>query len=446
MIKLYLYILLFFLSGVYSIFSNSTLLLILTVFFVITVTASSIKFKSLKKSILIAGKGGEKAYPLIFIFSILGILSASWFLSGTIPALIYYGIKIINPQYFYISVFFILSIFSFLLGSSFGSVGTMGIVLISLGKGLGMDLFITGGAIVSGSYFGDRSSPTSSSANFVAVLTDTDIYGNVKNMFKTGLIPYILTSMLYFILGYSKNVKTSANYLIDDIPNVFQISSLVFIPLGVLLFLCIIKYNVRKTMILSAVSALILAIFYQEFSIFHTLKSLLLGFKMDAKEELAAIIKGGGIISMGTAVVMAFLSCGIVRIFEDMGVLEKISSKIGVVYENWKLFIYTSIVAIFTAGISSSQSTSILLTSQLMKKTYEKSGKSNEDLAIDIENTSVVLSGIIPWCIGITVPAAMLGLSSMEIIPWSFYLYLIPIVNLFYKLIPKKTKLSIKLK
>ena len=86
--------------------------------------------KSLKKSIIIAGKGAEKGYGLIIIFSILGILSASWFLSGTIPALIYFGIKIINPQYFYISVFFILSIFSFLLGSCFGSVGTIGIVLL----------------------------------------------------------------------------------------------------------------------------------------------------------------------------------------------------------------------------------------------------------------------------------------------------------------------------
>lgn len=437
---MYIYILLFLLSGIYSIFSKSTLLIIVGACFLLTLIVSSIKFKSLKKGIMSAGKGGEKAYPLIIIFSILGVLSASWFLSGTIPALIYYGTKVINPHYFYISVFFILSIFSFLLGSSFGSVGTMGIVLLSLGKGLDMNLFITGGAIISGSYFGDRSSPTSSSANFIAVLTDTNIYNNVKNMFKTGIIPFILTSFIYLYLGLSTPYKSSSSYLIEEIPKKFQISFLIFIPLAILLLLCLIKYNVRKTMVLSAISALILSIFYQETEFSIIFKSLFLGFKMEEKEVLASIIKGGGIASMGTAVVMAFLSCGIVKNFEDMGALESISNKIGVVYEDWKLYLYTTVVSIFTAMISSSQSTSILLTAELMRKTYEKSGKSNETLAIDIENTSVVLSGLVPWCIGITVPAAMLGLPSVAIIPWSFYLFLITIVNFFQKLIVKRKK------
>lgn len=437
---MYTYIFLFLISGIYSIFSKSTLLLIILIFFLVSIVFSAVKFKSLKKSILFAGKGGEKAYSLLFIFSILGVLSASWFLSGTIPALIYYGTKIINPQYFYISVFFILSIFSFLLGSCFGSVGTIGIVLLSLGKGLGMDLFITCGAIISGAYFGDRSSPTSSSANFVAILTETNLYGNVKNMFKTGFIPYILTSILYFYLGYSDKFSITTTYLIDEIPKKFKISPLIFIPLGILLFLSIIKYNVKKTMILSSLSALILAFFYQNFSLNYIFKSLFIGFKMDSYEKLASIIKGGGISSMGVAIVMTFLSCGIVKIFEELGALENISNRIGVIYEEWRLYLYIIIMSIFTAGISSSQSTSILLTSELMKKTYAKSGRKNEELAIDIENTSVVVCALVPWCISITVPSAMLEVTSLSIIPWAFYLYLVPLINFFHKLFFKRIK------
>lgn len=440
--KLYIYIFLFILAGIYSIFSKSTLLIILLFCFIITIFGASINMKSLKKSIIIAGKGAEKGYGLIIIFSILGILSASWFLSGTIPALIYFGIKIINPQYFYISVFFILSIFSFLLGSCFGSVGTIGIVLLSLGKSLGMDLFITGGAIVSGSYFGDRSSPTSSSANFVSILTETNIYTNVKNMFKTGVGAYLLTSILYFYLGYNKENQYVDSRLIDQIPKKFEISYIVFLPLCILLFLCIIKYNVKKTMILSSLSALLLAVFYQKFSGFYILKSLVFGFEMIPEEELANIIKGGGIVSMATAVIMALLSCGMVKIFDETGILEKISNKIGLVKEEWKLYLYTAVTAIFTAGISSSQSTSILLTVQLMKKTYMDSGKTNEELAIDIENTSVVLSGLIPWCIGITVPATMLGMKPLDLIPWSFYLYLIPFVTILSKFIFKRKNVN----
>ncbi|MCJ8342263.1 MAG: hypothetical protein MJH09_05375 [Cetobacterium sp.] len=401
--------------------------------FLLAVTLSSIRFKSLKKTLILAKIGGEKSYPLLFIFIMLGILSASWFLSGTIPALIYYGTKIINPQYFYLSVFLILSIFSFLLGSCFGSVGTIGIVLLSLGKGFQMDTLITGGAIISGAYFGDRSSPISSSANFVAILTETNIYKNVKNMFKTGLIPFILTGFLYFYLGYSNTFTQGDISLINEIPKKFQISFLSFLPLFILIILSIIRCNLKKTLIFTSLSSFLLAIFYQNYSLDYIFKSTILGFHLDKSDNLASIIKGGGIVSMSSAVIMTFLSCGIVKLLENIGVFENISNKIGIIYKDWKLYLYLMFVSLFTAGASLSQSTSILLTSELMKKTYEKSGKNSDDLAIDIENTCVVLCGLVPWCISISVPSAMLELNSFSIIPWAFYLYLLPLINFFYK-------------
>lgn len=440
-----IHLILFLLSIVYSFIIKSNILMILSIVFVLTVFLSSFKLGGIKRSLQIAGIGAKKSYILVIIFSLLGMLSASWFLSGTIPSLIYYGIKIIDPNYFYMFTFVMLSVFSFLMGSSFGSIGTMGIVMISLARGIDLNLFITAGAVISGAYFGDRGSPTSSSANFVAVLTDTNIYTNVKNMFKTGIIPYIMTISLYFYLGKSEVQKEIDSKLLELLPKEFNLSPIVFIPLIFLIGMCLFRIDIKKTMLVSILSSLIIAITIQSWNFNIILKTMLTGFRLPSTNSLYEIIKGGGIVSMSTATVMAFLSCSIVKIFEELKVLTWISKRIGVIKEEWKVYLYTTLVAIFTAGISSSQSTSILLTSQIMKKTYEESGFENEKLALDIENSCVILSPLIPWNIAITVPAAMLEIGVFDIMPNSFYLYFLPIFIFLKKFFLNERK-SIEIK
>lgn len=129
-------------SIVYSFKIQSTLLIVLTLIFLGFFIFSIKKFKTLKKALDIVIAGTRKSYLLVLIFALLGALSASWFISGTIPALIYYGVKIINPNYFYVFSFLITSLFSFLIGSSFGTVGTIGLVMISLARGMGLDIYI----------------------------------------------------------------------------------------------------------------------------------------------------------------------------------------------------------------------------------------------------------------------------------------------------------------
>lgn len=421
-----IHLILFLLSIIYSFIIKSNILMVLSVVFIATLLLSSLKLGGIKKSIQIAGVGAKKSYILVIIFSLLGILSASWFLSGTIPGLIYYGIKIINPNYFYIFTFIILSVFSFLMGSSFGSVGTMGMVMISLARGIDLNIFVTAGAIVSGAYFGDRSSPTSSSANFVAVLTDTNIYTNVKNMFKVSIIPYAITSLLYFYLGKFEVQNEIDSKILALLSEEFTLSPMVFIPLIFLIGMCLFRIDVKKTMLVSILLSLIIAVIIQGRSLDTILKTILTGFNLLPTSPLYQMIKGGGIVYMSTAMIMAFLSCSIVKIFEELKVLIWLSKYIGVIKEEWKAYLYTILVAIFTAGISSSQSTSILLTSQIMKKTYENSGFANEELALDIENSCVVLTPLIPWNIAITVPAVMLEIEVLNIIPYSFYLYFLP--------------------
>ena len=418
----------------YSFKVQSILLIILSLIFLGTFIFSVKKFKTLKNTLDIAIAGTKKSYLLVFIFALLGALSASWFISGTIPALIYYGIKIINPNYFYVFSFLITSLFSFLIGSSFGTVGTIGLVMVSLARGIGLDIYIVAGSIISGAYFGDRGSPMSSSANFVSILTETEIYSNVKGMFKASILPYLITLSLYFYLGRNIEPKFIENNILTLLNQNFYLDFLVFIPMIYLVIMCLLKKNIRHTILVSIFLSLIIGWFLQNYEDRNFIKVLIYGFKLPIENELYNVIRGGGIFSMGTAMVMALLSCGLVNIVDKLGILKLVSEKIGVVKSEWKIYLYTIVVAILTAAISCSQSTSILLTSQIMKKIYKKNGFTKELLALDIENSSVVLSSLIPWNIAITVPALMLDISAVKIIPYSLYLFILPMIVMILKI------------
>lgn len=418
----------------YSFKVQSILLIILSLIFLEIFIFSVKKFKTLKNTLDIAIAGTKKSYLLVFIFALLGALSASWFISGTIPALIYYGIKIINPNYFYVFSFLITSLFSFLIGSSFGTVGTIGLVMVSLARGVGLDIYIVAGSIISGAYFGDRGSPMSSSANFVSILTETEIYSNVKGMFKASILPYLITLSLYFYLGRNIESKFIENNILTLLNQNFYLDFLVFIPMIYLVIMCLLKKNIRHTILVSIFLSLIIGWFLQNYEDRNFIKVLIYGFKLPIENELYNVIRGGGIFSMGTAMVMALLSCGLVNIVDKLGILKLVSEKIGVVKSEWKIYLYTIVVAILTAAISCSQSTSILLTSQIMKKIYKKNGFTKELLALDIENSSVVLSSLIPWNIAITVPALMLDISAVKIIPYSLYLFILPMIVMILKI------------
>ncbi|MGL5593083.1 MAG: Na+/H+ antiporter NhaC family protein [Cetobacterium sp.] len=418
----------------YSFKVQSILLIILSLIFLGIFIFSIKKFKTLKNTLDIAIAGTKKSYLLVFIFVLLGALSASWFISGTIPALIYYGIKIINPNYFYVFSFLITSLFSFLIGSSFGTVGTIGLVMVSLARGIGLDIYIVAGSIISGAYFGDRGSPMSSSANFVAILTETEIYSNVKGMFKASILPYLITLSLYFYLGKNIEPKFIENNILTLLNQNFYLDFLVFIPMIYLVIMFLLKKNIRHTILVSIFLSLIIGWFLQNYEDRNFIKILIYGFRLPIENELYNVIRGGGIFSMGTAMVMALLSCGLVNIVDKLGVLKLISEKIGFIKSEWKIYLYTIVVAILTAAISCSQSTSILLTSQIMKKIYKKNGFTKELLALDIENSSVVLSSLIPWNIAITVPALMLDISAVKIIPYSLYLFILPLIVMILKI------------
>lgn len=381
---------------------------------------------------------GKKAFLVMKIFLLVGAVSSIWIMSGTIPIVVYQGVRLMNPEYFYLSSFLITSVVAFLLGSSFGTAGTVGIAMIAIGKGLGADLSIVGGTVISGAYFGDRCSPVSSSANLVATLTETNLYTNIKNMFKTGTIPFIITGILYVFCNSNGDKIVKNISMLELLESNFNLSYLNFLPIGIILFLTLFRTNVKISLSLSILAAIFLSFFIQGYEIIDIFKTLIFGFFFEEKNPLYNILKGGGVISMWKTCMIVFISCCLSGIIQKLQLFNKLESFILKSKNEMGLYIWTMIVSIITGMFGCNQSIAVVMTIDIMKNSYKIKEIAKEKFAIDIENSAIVLSALIPWNLASLVPATVMEMKNFEYLIYSFYVILLPIFTLTYKKLIKK--------
>ncbi|HYE11966.1 MAG TPA: Na+/H+ antiporter NhaC family protein [Patescibacteria group bacterium] len=387
---------------------------------------------SLRDVFMMSYTGGKKAFVVLEIFILIGAITAIWMAAGTVPGIVYYGIKFMNPNYFILYAFLISSLVSFLLGTSLGTVSTVGLALIVMAKGGSIDLNIAAGAIIAGAYFGDRCSPMSSSANLVANLTETNLYTNIRNMFTTAAIPFIASIILYTIISLKQPLSFTGSSIDRELVNIFNINWIVLLPAIIIIIFSIFKVNVKISMLFSILIASIISVSLQQYSLIEILKYLFLGFNLDSASPLHTIIKGGGIVSMWQASLVVFVSCSLAGIFDGTNMLNSVENILRKAKTRGALFSYTTIVSILTAAFGCNQSISTVLTNQLMANAYEEKKVDKYKLAIDLENTGIVLAALIPWNIAAFVPTTTMDVSNIGFIPYAFYLYFIPIVNILF--------------
>jgi NhaC family Na+:H+ antiporter len=385
---------------------------------------------SLKDIINMSFDGGKKSLVVLKIFVLIGAITGIWMASGTVPAIIYYGIKYMNPKFFILYSFIISCIISLLLGSALATVSTVGVALILMAKSTNININIVAGAIIAGAYFGDRCSPMASSANLVANLTKTNLYTNIQNMIKTSILPLILSIAVYFIFSLQKPINFIQNNLSQQIAETYKINIIVLMPAIIILIFSLFKVDVKLSMFISILTASSIAIIFQQYSIKEVLTFLVLGFKLNPSNPLNIILKGGGIISMWKAALVVFISCALSGIFSGTNMFKSIEDILLKAKSRYTLFLYTGITSIITAAFGCNQSIAIILTQHLMNKSYENNEVDNYQLALDLENTAVVLAALIPWNIAAFVPTTAMKVSSTGFIPYAVYLYLLPLFNL----------------
>lgn len=373
----------------------------------------------------------KNSLVVIQVMLTIGFITAAWRVSGTISIFVYYGIKIITPSLFLVITFILCCLLSYALGTSFGVAGTVGVIFMTLAKSGNVDPIVAGGVIMSGVYFGDRCSPVSSSANMVAGITGTEIYDNVKLMMKTGLIPLLITLIVYVVLSFQNPISSVDENLVRAFEEEFSLSLWAFVPAIFMLVLPLFKVKVIRSMTVSILSGIAVARLVQGVPLTEVIRICIFGYRANG-EGLAVILNGGGLVSMLQIVGILLLSSSYSGIFSGTQMLKQIQDLLNrgcTKFGKFSVMIMTSIVM---TSIFCNQTIATLMTCDLMKKPYFDLGADKTELMIDLENSVILIGCLVPWSIGCTVPLSFLGVS-IAAMPYAIYMYLVPILYFFMK-------------
>ena len=374
-----------------------------------------------------AWKKCKKSLIVVEIIFLIGIITGVWRVGGTIAFCIVKGVELVTPGLFLVVAFLLCVALSYVLGTSYGVSSTMGVILMALARSGGVDPVLTAGVVLSGVYFGDRCSPASSAASLVAAVTDTDLYRNVRKMLLTGLLPTLLTLGLYVFLSLRNPLERMDAAVLSALEGNFSISWTALLPAAVMFLLPLCKVPIKLAMGGSIAVAAVLAVAVQGFSPWQVLTVAWSGYH-PADTALNAVLGGGGVTSMMVSYVIVILTGLYSGILEGTGDLEPLQQKGGGLA--WKIgrFPAMIVVSALTAMVLCNQAVTSILSEQLLRRSYDD----REELAMDIENSGILISGLVPWSIACSIPLAMLG-ADYGAVGYAFLLWLIPICYVFTK-------------
>lgn len=368
--------------------------------------------------------GVKSARTILIVFGLIGILTALWRAGGTIPFLIYHSIRFIQPDFFVLYAFILCSMVSIITGTSFGTASTMGVVCMSIGLALGIDPFLTGGAILSGVFFGDRCSAISSSALLVSELTQTNLFINIKNMLKTTLIPLLITVVIYAVTGHINSNTVISSESVSIYSDSFNLYWWVSIPAALVIVLSLFKFKVKQTLIISIIASVFVCLYAQKISVSEIISIAIMGY--EAKNAtLGPIINGGGLVSMVRSASIVGISSSYFGIFRNTEILLEIKRWIKNLSLRTTSFFTIFLSSILMSAVSCNQTLATMLTFELNDDLVPDRYK----LAIYLENTVIVIAPLIPWSIAGAFPLSAVGAPASSIL-YSVYLYILPLYGL----------------
>ncbi len=377
-----------------------------------------------KNVFMMSVNGVKTVKNLLITFLLIGVVTALWRAAGTIPMIICYASKLIHPSAFVMIAFLLNALISLLTGTAFGTAATMGVICMTMALAMGINPLYVGGAILSGVFWGDRCSPVSTSALLVSELTKTDLYENIKRMVRTGLIPTIVTCLIYLVLGMVSGGSGDAMDMDALFAKGFVLNGILVLPALMILVLAAFRVKVKQTLTVSAVIAAVLAVAIQKIEIFELVKMMLFGYETEVP-ELAAMMDGGGVSSMVRTAVIVGLSSSFSGIFEGTGLLNSMKQYVAAISEKVTPFGATFLVSIMTSMVACNQTLAAILSHQLCRDIEPDA----EEMAIYLEDTVIVMAPLIPWSIAGAVPLATVG-APMGSIALACYLYLLPLWQL----------------
>mgnify|MGYP003291505725 CR=1 FL=1 len=361
---------------------------------------------------------------ILITFLLIGLLTAFWRASGTIAVIVSYATAFVSPSWFLLAAFLLNALVSVLIGTSFGTVATMGVICLTMGNAMQLPPLLIGGAIISGIYVGDRCSPVSTSALLVSELTETNLFDNIRNMVKTAYIPFGICSLIYLGLGYFLPYEAVNMDLAELLSKEFNLNYLAFIPALLVLGLSLYRVPVKLTLGVSIVAAIVLSVYLQDIVLVDLGNIALYGYY--AKDtEVARMLNGGGALGMARLAVIILISSCYAGIFKATGLLDRVKEKISVFAKNYTSFGAMLLASIITGAIACNQTLTIILTYNLCKDL----DLDKNELAVNLENTAVLVAPMFPWSLAVAMPLATLGTGDASVL-FAFFLYVVPLWRL----------------
>lgn len=382
------------------------------------------------------------AMPAIFIILAVGIIVGSWMFSGTVPALIYYGLKFLNPSYFLVSAFIISAITSVATGTAWGSASTAGIALISISNQLGVAPGMAAGAIIAGAVFGDKMSPLSDTTNLAALVTKVNIFAHIKSMMWTTIPASIIGMIVWFFAGLHSKGHTNPKQiqtLLHELDKVYNINLIVWIPLVVIAVCLFLRVSTVPSMLISSLSALIVGTFNNHFNIVDGLKAMFEGFnhsmvnQSHLSKNVTTLIEQGGMMSMTEIIVTIFCGYAFAGIVEKAGCLDvmlnTVSKGVKSVGALILITVVCSLMLVFAAGVASIV---IIMVGVLMKEMFEKMNLSRSVLSRTLEDSSTMILPLIPWGTSGIYYSHQLNVSVGDFFIWTVPCYLCALIAITY--------------
>lgn len=381
-------------------------------------------------------EGITKALSSLVIFLIIGVLIGVWISCGVVPTMIYYGLKLLKPSFFYVAALLICSITSLATGSSWGTMGTMGVALMGVGYGLGMNPAITAGAILSGAYFGDKLSPLSDTTNLAPSMAGTDIISHLKFMLPDTGVTYFICIAFYSvisIIGYSGGNAdlTTVNTILDSLDTLFHISPLLLLPLVIVITVMVCKMPALPGITIGIFSAAILGLIFQpNCSIGTIFECGMNGYICETGVSgVDTLLSTGGIMNMSSSMIMIIIAMMFSGIMDGTHQFEVIVAKLKkIAHSPLALLGITELTCIVSNIVTPEQYISIVVPGSMYANEYKKRGLSPETLSGALESAGTCTSPLIPWNTCGAFIVSTLGIGAASYAPWAIFCWLSPVV------------------
>ena len=392
----------------------------------------------------------------IIILLLVGALAGSWKVSGIIPAMVYYGLNLVDPAIFLPLTLIVSTLVSLTTGSSYTTSATVGIALVAVGIAFNIPAGMTAGAVISGAYFGDKMSPLSDTTNLAPAMAGTDLYSHIRYMAYTTIPTYVLTLIVFIILSYNLDINSTGemseiNNLSNTILNDFYISPILFIVPALVILLAFLKVRPIIALGVGILSAILFSIIFQN-NILNSIdpsltNSLLQSVFSDTSiptenARIERLYDSGGMKGMLWTIYLTISAMVFGGSMDGIGSLRKITNfLLSKAKTTFGLFASTAVSCLGINIVASDQYLAIVIPGKMFKDAFKEKNLSAVNLSRTLEDTGTVTSALIPWNTCGAYHYGVLGVSVTDYFIYAIFNWLSPITTLIYAAFMIKIKM-----